>query len=1236
MSVVNGLKHEWERQNIQATDEQTLAIRSEKKLTVVSAGAGTGKTQTLSQRFVWLLSNYPECNVDEILVLTFTEKAAREMQERIKTTLIKWNERSGKKLPHLQQRILHIEDANISTIHSFAMKVIRESGLVLDIDPASVITPAPKEDIWWKSFSESLATLSVDNIKRVLHEEEWKKRADELFNEVNFSEFVTAYSPDKLSEEAKNVSEKLGSCGKRPDDVWSQTNDSLLKDVKSQQKVFLQIWKLWQDEIFANLSVREGLSSDPGESFKILSGIMQDFTNIEPTEGIMHEFANRIIYKGLSKLPGNSKIKNNIDSIISSQEGKKLIEWREETRKKVLMASEPSENEKILLSLLNKTCALGWQCWESLRKKEGVLIHNDLIRYAVEVLNRNDQYSKKIKHILVDEFQDTDGLQDMMLQALWKDKDNKLFIVGDIKQSIYRFRHADLAIFQRYITMSKNNSNSNYIYINLNKSFRTQDVLLEKFNKIFNFIWANKEEQSSAVNYEELYGAGDSIDWWSVRNSKSITPALEAVIAVEKREQSIDNSDSIKWIKSEKIYEMRIRFFKELASRIAEMVSSKTQIWDKEIEDDNKFRDAKWKDFAVLVPTRTVYPVLERAFDEFGIPYVLCTSKEYFARGEVADIINLISLLAQPNDPYYLAGWLASPFSGVEPHVVDDCINAAYLLKSKKEPIKLAETVQDKIPDIWMQITRLKAIAELRGVSDMIFEIMRSPEYLKAYDYYHRSKINANIVRLAELAHEYESSQGRSLVGCANYMQFAVTTAKQKEEPEVTDDEQDAVQVLTIHASKGLEYPVVALCGVENESKKTSGISASEEYGVIVQKLPKFLIDENIKSEDTVAGIWHSEIEDKLEREEKERLWYVAATRARDKLILCGTVSCDINGNTIKPPKEKSFLGELFTAAAIKIPERISEDKNLLASTVTKTELMDVSWLIRENEVRKKINLFKENPKNSEALKLKIESSASLGRLSASAYAMISWCPNAYRIAYRQGKDMQWTTKSGEDIGGVEFGNLTHWILARWDFTQKSVSDCLPDVEEENFKKVRTQLPYELHNEFDSDDSRKKLRGLLFNFAKSAEGKELAELSKKKNILQRETPFRVQDNKLLMVGATDIFWIDEYAVHIRDWKTSDEEFAPVEYYNAQLNFYAYAIWRYRLEKNIFDSKLPITVGLFYLNSSNPKTRYLEEDDLQEIGRHIHSMASKSISGIFEKTVSRCNVCPWKDECEKQF
>ena len=197
---------------VTGTADQIAALKSEARLTVVSAGAGTGKTQTLSQRFAWLLASDPSCGAGEILVLTFTKKAAAEMLGRIKETLAAWHNAYPDELAHLGERIEHMDDAYISTIHAFAMKLIRESGLALDIDPAAAIMPAPKEEIWWQEFAAALSSASFAKISAALPEE-WRARAGELFRSPDFVDALNALTPEAFADAARSCAEKLYCAG---------------------------------------------------------------------------------------------------------------------------------------------------------------------------------------------------------------------------------------------------------------------------------------------------------------------------------------------------------------------------------------------------------------------------------------------------------------------------------------------------------------------------------------------------------------------------------------------------------------------------------------------------------------------------------------------------------------------------------------------------------------------------------------------------------------------------------------------------------------------------------------------------------------------------------------------------------------------------------------------------------------------------------------------------------------
>ncbi len=1194
---------------LSGTDEQVEAITSDKYLTVVSAGAGTGKTHTLAQRFAWLLASDPECSVDKILVLTFTEKAAREMQERIKSTVTEWYERYPKDLAHLHRSIQFIDDAYISTIHSFSMKVIRESGLVLNIDPAAGIVPAPKEDVWWSDFSDALSAASVSRLS-VLLSDEWTARAEEVFNCDHFVDFVNAYGPDVLSKTAKKASEIFGSSGRDPEYLWNFSGEELAGSIEGMSGFANDVWELWHCNVFP--SIREFLYDKPGKSFEKLRSIAVSYENSMPDEENIKLFVNELLNVGLEKLPGNSKLKTEIEKVL----GLGLKDWRDAAKLSLLKSSNPTEEEKCLSKLLNRTSALGWQCWEALKQKDGILSMSDLIRYAGYVLRSSMESRKKFRHILIDEFQDTDPLQDGLIDSLWvkpgdsDDFHNTLFIVGDLKQSIYRFRHADLKLFHKYITLCKEHNETGMCkYVTLDRSFRTREALLDGFNAVFSDIWKSGIEDM-AIPYEPLLGPEEA-PWWKDRNKEEIAPAMEALVSsAEKIADEKGNETG----KREKISDARLRLYLELGRRIIDIKGRGAKVWNKS---EKQFEAVQWKDFAILVPTRNAYSEIEKAFDDLGIPYVLCTNRSYFARGEIADLVNLVSLLAEPSNPLYLAGWLASPFSCTEAETAERCLAEANALRVRKKPLPLAEVVMKELPGVWAMIMSLRKTAMLRGVASMILDILKAPSFMRAYDPEQRKRVNANIVYLSDLAAEYEYSQGKSLVGCAAYMQSAVSSMQQKEEPDVASTEQDAVQVMTIHASKGLEFPIVSLSGTDDNRSKSDSINVSGKYGIIAKRLPDFmgLLNGNGL---TVSGAWFDDEEEKAAKAERERLWYVGVTRARDKLILCGT---------LKEKSEKitgdSFLERVISACSCK------DGKNVC----------DVSYL-RPIPYEREKKQFSAQDKISESrsLMLKTVSPAKLARLSASAYAMLSWCPTAYRVAYRQGRSIQWTVKGGEGGSGSEFGSLAHWILARWDFKKLSIEKWLPEQNSIEFENVLRRIPFELRAEFKSADIRKELHAILSEYAESEEGKNLAQLACGENSkkLHRETAFRVQDGDLLLVGATDIFWEDSDGLHLRDWKTTAEEFAPSEYYTEQLMFYSYAIWKYMCEKKHDDILIDANINYLRGNYLKNNKSIISKDLLLKYGLKIHKAAEIALSGIFEQKDENCICCPWKNDCIKSI
>ncbi|MEG2184354.1 MAG: UvrD-helicase domain-containing protein [Cloacibacillus sp.] len=1169
---------------ISGTNRQVEALTSESALTVVSAGAGTGKTQTLAQRYAWLLASDENCGVNEILVLTFTKKAAREMQERIKTTLRAWSEKRPDELARLKKSADCIEDGYISTIHSFAMKMIRESGLALDIDPMSTIMPAPKEEIWWEEYQNMLSESSFKRMEEALPAD-WRPRLREFADEGELFSLINEFGPKSLAAAAKEASEKLYCAGRTPEELWLHDDENITASTASLAGVKDEIYKLWMEVVLPAAAACPAMEK-PGvfaEAARQFAGRWQKRPfALENAANFMDD----LLCVFLKKLPGNSKLKEAIAEAL----GAPVKEWRDDAVKKMALAAPPTEAERRLHAALCRLSAVGWACWDEFRRRERLLSLSDLIFYAGKVLSSSPDYKRKFKHIMVDEFQDTDPLQNSLIEALWVAPEsgsgfqNTLFVVGDQKQSIYRFRHADLTLFGRYIEKCRGADEKIYHYVPLDQNFRTASGLLEKFNGLFGPLWSEKND---GIVYEDLLPPEDAA-FRATRNAMAGPPQLETIAAVPSDDKNAAAATAS---------ELRLLLYTELGLRFAALREEGTMLWNK---GEKKFAKARWRDFAVLVPSRAQYGDIERAFERLGVPYILSTNKSYFARGEIADMVNLISLLAEPEDPLYLAGWLASAFSGISQAEAELLHAEAEAASDGKKAFPIAALVMEKYPREWERLLSLRRLALLNGVSALILELLKRPFFLERYAGLRRRRVNANIIFLAQLAAEYESSQGRSLSGCAAYLHGAVAASGAKEEPDTADDETDAVRVMTIHASKGLEFPVTALVCADRSSCNRDRLRVSKKYGVIAQSVPDFLsgAGEEIK---TSAWLWESEEENEAEEAERRRLWYVGFTRAQDKLILCSA-----RKNTL-----------MTMAAEAGLPDETRE------AAKGPGELLKYAPYVQKPEAPR--------------MTLKDTAPAMLARLSASAYALVSWCPAAYRMVYRQGRTIGWTVKGGEGEGS-EFGSLTHWALARWDFTAEALPPLLPH---ENggaaFERAAAKVPVELRDEFASRAKRAEIRRLLSDYSQTEEARDFAAMASCDSAVKlwREMPFRVPAAGMTLIGATDLFWYDGSVLHLRDWKSSDERYAPAFYYEKQLDFYAYALRRFYEAGGT--KGLPIDSAVIYLRSPEAarKVKVYGDDAFDEIEKSIEEAARTALASEYETSAARCAACPWRKDCTER-
>lgn len=1286
-------------------DEQARAITSSEPLVVVSAGAGTGKTQTLATRFAWLLATDPACRVEQILTLTFTEKAAREMQERIRGRLEEWYRGDPTGMAHLRDALERFDEGYISTIHSFAYRVVRESGLAMDLDPGATLLAPPEEEAFWEEFTAELEGNPSSWVAEGL-DDPWGPRAREFFASADFVDLRDGFGASALASAVRETSELAASLGWNPEKLWDWSDDETLETLRKMVDPFArECWELWQCVLIP--AVESLLAQDTTRLGTALKNLKERFRGEEaPDRDLMRQFF-AAIHDALEKLDGAGKVKKLLEDTL----GEGLKSWRD-TRKEMMLlareltadAPEPPE-EKRLRQGLRCLAALGWERWDRWRRLRGGLIFRDLIAGATEVLQKDPEAAKRFRHIMVDEFQDTDPLQDALIRALWRPDTNTLFLVGDLKQSIYRFRHADLTLFGTYIDEAKKTpGDSRESYIPLPCSFRLRSSLLDEVNALFGDIWKDGLGKDLPLPYEALTGPED-LPFWKCRNASGGAP-VEALLAQTSRKAKGEETS-----RHGTASEGRARCFSALAARFREIhdrpqgeESLEDRVWDK---DGACWRAPRWSDFAVLVPSRGHYPLLEQAFDAAGIPVAFDGSRAYFSRGEVRDVVNLLKALARPEDDLALAGWSASPFSGVLPHQtlewlsppgsrqsltahaeaptcpekIQGPLSGASSRETSSEsfpPGSLRDQMARHAPAAARRFDRLRRTARLKGASGALALLLEDPHALRAFGPSARRRVAANLRAAEALAREYETTLGGELGACAAYLDRALRKEHPREEPTFVGEDEDAVRVLTIHGAKGLEYPFVAVTGLERSPgrEKTATITPSRHLGAVFSRIPPLLKgapaqppagstsagsagfqpahsspspdmpaeiassrgkqrdtgETSAKSEErdtpTTASRWHRLLERQALVEENWRLFYVATTRAREKLFLCGNISMDKDDAAAAAPKDswlgpvRQRLGEDGTAVTCRILSR--QDEEILKSPGKNPETAP-------------------SPAPADALPLP-SPDPFLGRLGASAYALLRYCPRAYRRSYRQGITLIWDKKD-DGPGGSLLGTLAHEVLRGWNFAEEELESWLPEDDEAR-EQVARRLPPDLRLPLGRAEDRRALASWLRALCRSAEGARL-----RGRTLRKEVVFRLPlgprggGPTVDLVGALDLLWEDDKGLHVRDYKTAPPESIPDDLYRHQLLFYGVVARHCRPGR-------PVDLALYHLRAfagegGDPVTAVTPApspeaweawDDGEweaawcQVEEELWQAARQAAQGPWPPRPEGCHRCPWKSSC----
>ena len=1132
------------------------AVMASDKSITVGAGAGTGKTWVLTQRYLRLLMDDDSILPKDILTLTYTEAAAGEMKARITKAI----QDSLQDFPSNERKrdILDgLADIWISTIHSFAGRLIRESGLSLDIDPGASVISTRQEQDFWESIRLAAEFANFRELARSYGDKDLRRLAEELDKNPEFSAGVSKWRAEKLAHLARNASELHASSGRDWHEILAWTeNDSLIDLARSEVESiladeWLKVWEFWDRFDLPPAKKTNNAGS-------LLSALLVWKKGANGGIDSLKHF-----YTGLfdKKIVGNNgepfksfKLQNN---------GQTFGEWREaqpDIYKKITASIDLplSEHELIMRKLLLKFCALSWGMWDIMKVNRGLLTFSDMINHARKNIHGGGN-TRSFRHILVDEYQDTDPLQDAMIKSLVLDN-TSLFTVGDPKQSIYGFRYADPALFAQTITEADKS-------VELDTSFRTKAELLTIINHLFASIWRSGLGNSPAMK-GLTYKSLKHLDDGNSRNAGTMPPFT---VILAPKSDGLTTED------------VRKNLAEELARSIYNWVSEGRTVWDKK---DGATRPVRFSDIAILTPARNIYPILEDALERFGIKSIQDKSTDYFARGEINDVVCLLRAAADMSDDFAVAGWLMSPFSGVEEA---DALGVLTLANSSASVNTLLRT---HLPDAYAKLEYLSLIGEHEGPAELVAYFDRNREWLSAYKSADRMRVLRNVRLAVSIARDYQRGGTSSLKSCAQWLTRVVSNGVKFEEPAWHDESENAVRLGTVHSAKGLEYPVTIV--FEHRVKKrenSSSLRGSRELGLVFTKLPDEIMD---KGEEPVLSRWDKLLSEQGEEEEQTRLFYVAATRAQDSLIFCGLLNKDGNPNAHTWTKlllNNMIIDDSSRIDAIGIPSHV----------FPKLEHDEDSQALHEVPTVRSVN--------------------PLRQISASSFALYEWCPFAWRRRYRQGIALTWENpqEKAEDYdgytGGAELGSLAHWILSRWpngDDYAARLDAYLTDRE------TLSLLPGSLRDAWRRNyrDKSSRLREWLMRFAES----ELGEFVRSTPGLEREKSFRLKLNdETILAGAIDAV----SGSNIIDYKITSVDKTPPGLYESQLDFYAFAL-------HALTKAESVNTSIAFLREGTVESRTISAFDV--IRERVETAARECGCGKYEPELRHCGLCPFKKGC----
>lgn len=796
------------------TPQQLQAITTVDANVAVSAGAGSGKTRVLVERFLYILRRSLEqgqkLSAGEILAITFTRKAAAEMKERVRRSMDVLAHTDAANRNFWRQQLKELERAQITTIHSLCNRILKENPVEAALDPSFQVADEFEGDRFVEDCLKKYFLTGLRNQEADL------QRLTETYGAFGVMRQLQSLLP-QLTEVAECADAVVG----------YRENIGQEDEVKEKLCLLLQELTERRDEVRGSKQAQQ------------LQLLAENLTEV--LEGIRQDPADMAAYKTYAGvLAANTRLKELV------KESRLLYEQLE------LICAD-----KAALPLAEswQRVAAGFAAFLQQQRQEADFLNfDDLENYALALLKTQpricEAYRQKYRYIMVDEFQDTNEKQKQLVYLLCGGthtelRGSRLFVVGDPKQSIYRFRGADVSVFAQ---VRRDIEASGGRIITLNDNFRTADTILAACNEVF----------------AGLLGVDV--------NEPIFFEALHPHVFSEEKPELMQTG----YLKEQAVEKRRLEAA-AVAERIAALHADGTS----------------YGEIAVLLSAMTRCDVLTEALEARQVPYQVIDGRGFYTRQEVLDLLNLLRALHNRHNSLELAGVLRSPYFGLD----DETITVLFLQQGNAclwdslmttDVAAVKEAQRPLLLRAREVLTKLRRDAALLGLQELwqrVWELLKIDAVLSLQKN-GKAKL-ANAVKLRRLAAEYSSGRQGTLASWLEYVAALIASGARETAANLEAD--DAVTIMTIHKSKGLEFGTVLLPMLDAGSQgDLTEIRFQPQLGLGI----KAVLPDGSMAESSVLQKL-KKIDQLLQKEERKRQLYVAMTRAKNRLIMSGAFCMD-------------------------------------------------------------------------------------------------------------------------------------------------------------------------------------------------------------------------------------------------------------------------------------------------------------------------------------------------------